>query len=221
MSIIRKLKLILLIAITAASTANFANAGIIGVDWQSTTQSSASGDLGGVNVSVNNLSYAGITSTFDMSGSSFSGAALASDQERLDYGFDSLWTATFDSSVSDLLLYAVYWRGPSLQNGDPTTFTYEFDRTFDIISGFTGGTGSGTKILSLTSTSFQFGILKFSGAVNSLSQIATNANSGSAQAMTFGVSVSNSSTSVPEPSTLAIFALGIMGLASRRFKKQS
>ncbi len=28
-------------------------------------------------------------------------------------------------------------------------------------------------------------------------------------------------TSVPEPSTLAIFALGIIGLASRRFKKQS
>jgi hypothetical protein len=28
-------------------------------------------------------------------------------------------------------------------------------------------------------------------------------------------------TDVPEPSTLAIFALGIMGLASRRFKKQS
>jgi hypothetical protein len=28
-------------------------------------------------------------------------------------------------------------------------------------------------------------------------------------------------TDVPEPTTLAIFALGIMGLASRRFKKQS
>jgi hypothetical protein len=28
-------------------------------------------------------------------------------------------------------------------------------------------------------------------------------------------------TSVPEPSTLAIFALGMMGLASRRFKKKS
>jgi len=28
-------------------------------------------------------------------------------------------------------------------------------------------------------------------------------------------------TSVPEPSTLAIFALGMMGLASRRFKKQA
>jgi len=32
---------------------------------------------------------------------------------------------------------------------------------------------------------------------------------------------SSNSTSVPEPSTLAIFALGIMGLASRRFKKKS
>ena len=30
-----------------------------------------------------------------------------------------------------------------------------------------------------------------------------------------------SRTAVPEPSTLAIFALGLMGLASRRFKKQS
>jgi hypothetical protein len=33
--------------------------------------------------------------------------------------------------------------------------------------------------------------------------------------LTFGV------TAVPEPSTFAIFALGLMGLASRRFKKQS
>ena len=33
-------------------------------------------------------------------------------------------------------------------------------------------------------------------------------------------SITATTTSVPEPSTLAIFALGIMGLASRRFKKQ-
>ena len=32
--------------------------------------------------------------------------------------------------------------------------------------------------------------------------------------------VTSPTTSVPEPSTLAIFALGIMGLAARRFKKQ-
>jgi hypothetical protein len=34
-------------------------------------------------------------------------------------------------------------------------------------------------------------------------------------------SVAATATSVPEPSTLAIFGLGLMGLASRRFKKQS
>jgi hypothetical protein len=33
--------------------------------------------------------------------------------------------------------------------------------------------------------------------------------------------ISYNSASVPEPSTLAIFALGMIGLASRRFKKQS
>ncbi|WP_241242239.1 PEP-CTERM sorting domain-containing protein [Thalassotalea sp. G2M2-11] len=35
------------------------------------------------------------------------------------------------------------------------------------------------------------------------------------------IRMTRSSTDVPEPSTLAIFALGMMGLASRRFKKQS
>jgi hypothetical protein len=36
-----------------------------------------------------------------------------------------------------------------------------------------------------------------------------------------GVALVRSSISVPEPSTLAIFALGMIGLASHRFKKQS
>ena len=37
----------------------------------------------------------------------------------------------------------------------------------------------------------------------------------------FGLDAISLTTSVPEPSTLAIFALGIMGLAARRLKKQS
>jgi len=36
-----------------------------------------------------------------------------------------------------------------------------------------------------------------------------------------GMIMIKDATDVPEPSTLAIFALGIIGLASRRFKKQS
>jgi len=40
--------------------------------------------------------------------------------------------------------------------------------------------------------------------------------------LAYGIdNISFSSTTVPEPSTLAIFALGMIGLASRRFKKQS
>jgi hypothetical protein len=37
----------------------------------------------------------------------------------------------------------------------------------------------------------------------------------------YKVNLYRSSVDVPEPSTLAIFALGMIGLASRRFKKQS
>ena len=36
-----------------------------------------------------------------------------------------------------------------------------------------------------------------------------------------GFTEDKSPSTVPEPSTLAIFALGLIGLASRRFKKQS
>ncbi|GLX84192.1 hypothetical protein tloyanaT_04440 [Thalassotalea loyana] len=35
------------------------------------------------------------------------------------------------------------------------------------------------------------------------------------------ISLTSTTTDVPEPSTLAIFALGLMGLASRKFKKQA
>mgnify|MGYP005988501649 CR=1 FL=1 len=37
----------------------------------------------------------------------------------------------------------------------------------------------------------------------------------------WGLTVKTSAADVPEPSTLAIFALGMIGLTSRRFKKQS
>ena len=41
------------------------------------------------------------------------------------------------------------------------------------------------------------------------------------ETFTFKKAAIESKTKVPEPSTLAIFALGIIGLASRRFKKNT
>jgi chloramphenicol O-acetyltransferase len=43
---------------------------------------------------------------------------------------------------------------------------------------------------------------------------------GSVSEVNNGLYIVRNTTNVPEPSTLAIFALGIMGLAARRFKKQ-
>jgi len=70
-------------------------------------------------------------------------------------------------------------------------------------------------LLTFTSHTFRFTTsadMTLSGAEGNsyISQSGTTALS------TFGTAT----TAVPEPSTLAIFALGIMGLASRRFKKQ-
>ncbi|AAZ25965.1 DVUA0089 family protein [Colwellia psychrerythraea] len=55
------------------------------------------------------------------------------------------------------------------------------------------------------------------GGASSLSTWEYDGNSSGA----YLLNISSTASQVPEPSTLAIFALGIMGLASRKFKKQS
>ena len=83
------------------------------------------------------------------------------------------------------------------------------------------GPGSGTTVngweqmeLDITATgdyTFYFGVVNaLDNALSSTLWIDGVSGSGSL----------NTGTSVPEPSTLAIFALGMIGLASRRFKKQ-
>ena len=58
------------------------------------------------------------------------------------------------------------------------------------------------------------------GALNGIYGIGRNTLGDSARNVSFALTSFKSTTSVPEPSTIAIFALGIMGLASRRFKNQ-
>lgn len=47
-----------------------------------------------------------------------------------------------------------------------------------------------------------------------------NTYTASSSSSLYGIALVRNAQSVPEPSTVAIFALGIMGLASRRFKKK-
>jgi hypothetical protein len=65
---------------------------------------------------------------------------------------------------------------------------------------------------------WDIGSLNFSGTAYSI-DFGGTFNSVAFDNLTFGSA--NPGTEVPEPSTLAIFALGMIGLASRRFKKQS
>jgi hypothetical protein len=82
--------------------------------------------------------------------------------------------------------------------------------------GFFAGGGSITQTLSLgLNTRALFNFTGF----NNLSSLVISAPTDGDYALMDDLTVSASS--VPEPSTLAIFALGIIGLASRRFKKQS
>jgi hypothetical protein len=82
--------------------------------------------------------------------------------------------------------------------------------------GFFAGGGSITQTFSLgLNTRALFNFTGF----NNLSSLVISAPTDGMFALMDDLTVSASS--VPEPSTLAIFALGIIGLASRRFKKKS
>jgi hypothetical protein len=104
--------------------------------------------------------------------------------------------------------------GSSYSNGGSTQFFEEFTNIgseVDIVATFNGGRIAGISGMYGAGNVLSLGWdWQDVGTSNSITQSLVNDISG----------VSFRSTSVPEPSTLAIFALGIMGLASRRFKKQ-
>lgn len=149
--------------------------------------------------------------------------------EMIALEFAGSQTLSFSESVANVVFSYV-----SLNDNG-----YSFNQDFDILSvGSVDGNdpghfGAGTSTKSMVTlangdveyrlegTGEPHGTIQFKGAFdqvswNSLSEEYWNG---------FTVGIQGTSqdvfTDVPEPSTLAIFALGIMGLASRRFKKQS
>ncbi len=157
----------------------------VGVDWQSTTLTTASGDLNGTPVQVFGLVNGGVFSLQDLSGPAFAAAPLAANQEILDYAYNSNWLASFASPVTDLLLHAKFWRGPNNPN-DPPTIDYTFDQPFTILSGFTGATIVGNTLRVPTDT-FRDGILKFTGTLSIVAVTSNNATNNSRQALTFAL----------------------------------
>lgn len=162
-----------------------AHAQTVGVDWQSTTLTTATGDLDGDQIRVFGLFNGGTFVTADLSGPDFAAAPLSSSQEMLDYSFNSNWFVNFPSTMNEVLVFAKSWRGPNLLS-DPPFFEYTFSQPFTILSGFAGATISGNT-LQIPSDTFRDGILRFAGPFTSLSVTNNNANSASRQLMTFAV----------------------------------
>ena len=127
-----------------------------------------------------------------------------------DFQFNTLGSA---NSASQALL-ALFEDAPFYDN-DPT-------KTWGCVLAFRGCFlwtfyGFEVNAVALASVAINY-------AGNATNIVGVGGNTGAADDFTgvldYTVARWTPATSVPEPSTIAIFALGIMGLASRRFKKQ-
>ncbi len=188
------------------------------VDWSTTGATSATGTLGATTVNLSDLGpvLAGPSIvSVDLSGSDFSFAPGSTSEEAIGYGALADWSATFSPPVSDLLLYAVSWRG-AFAGTDPVTYT--FDQPFSIKSGLTSASVSGTTLTlpGHNTAGFQSGILQFAAPISSLN-MTTNATGHSRQSLTFGLPMD----AVPEPPAWLMLSVLAAGAAAVRRRMQT
>tara|TARA_R110001592_G_scaffold349774_1_gene645349 strand:- start:283 stop:948 length:666 start_codon:yes stop_codon:yes gene_type:complete len=204
--------------------ASSSHAGLIKTDYLN------SGDGLLISDSAQGLNWLSLTltdgMTYNEATTSFSDFRIAT-QTEVENMFFTLFPSldgTFSRGVNN----------PSYQSSDPTImiqgieFGELFGLTLDIPSwGRTRGnyisdngeylSVNSILVSDVTSNDSRRLFLNYAGSCNNIlaQNCAWNGHS------EFGVFMVENTTQAPEPSTLAIFALGMIGLASRRFKKQS
>jgi hypothetical protein len=214
--------------LAATCLVNVANAGLIFTDTSNITLSASQVESGGdttVNQDVTGglggmlLAYTATATNGTCCGGSYSlsnlndgdiGTGITSDgRYALPYNGDLRLAFGADSILGGIAIYNGYG------NRDNGTYTLLDDMGATLgawkVNATVGGTNDGVD-------SFW---LSFNTPVTSsyLTLRATNIENNTASYRE--IQVFSSSVAVSEPSTLAIFALGVMGLVSRRFKKQA
>lgn len=233
--------------LSASCIVNVATAGVIYyADWQSGTSTEVLGEFV-TNTSSVDITYTnnqGIAFLQTGTGTDYfysfqnvtispytstevSNTPTASEMIALKYAGSQ--TLSFSESVANIVFSYISLNG----NG------YSFDQDFDILSvggvdgkasGYWGiGTsykniidhGLGNIEYQLLGTGEPHGTIQFKGAFDEVSW--NSLSNENWNGFTVGIQGTSQDVfnSVPEPSTLAIFALGLMGLALRRFKKQA
>ena len=193
-------------------------------DWTRISGTSASGDMAGMTVTVtatsgvmNGPSQTACGTNWwtqpdpsnpAYTSGSVSNAPTACEQVGLDSPVSI--TVEFSSPVSNLYMALLSIGRSGLE------VTYDFDTAFTVDSEGRGFWGDGTYVLGANDTIAMrelHGVLSFAGPVSTLSFSTTPSEYW--HAFTFGIG----ERSVPEPGTLALLGLGLVGIAAMRRRR--
>lgn len=201
---------------TVAALAMASAAGAVPVmsDWTSNFE----GTLDGVGFTFAPTVPDGSVSVTDFNDPGHAAHPVTSVEARAYEPTDSI-TVTFDQPVSNLLVYASFWRGNGDAVGSGGTTGYTFDQTTSLLSsdGFSPAAPSTGTSFGVALPGFGDGIFAIGNPVSSLSIASTfESTTPQTQFITFGKLDSATPIPLPAAAWFLLAGLGALALLRRR-----